>query len=114
MAWEKRGARRYYYSNRRVDGLVVRTYHGTGAVGELAAGLIEGARRARAEMAGALAAERARLGPPDLAMKDLDRACNLMTEAALTAAGYHRHDYRWRRRRGPAQDRGAAGDVGRG
>ena len=30
MAWELRSGRRYYYSARRVDGKVVKTYHGTG------------------------------------------------------------------------------------
>jgi hypothetical protein len=117
LALEFRGRRRrhaYYYSAAKRDGKVIKTYHGGGAVGGLAAGIFAASRQRRAQQAAALTAERARLEPADRAMAALDRACRLMVEAVLTADGYHKHDYHWRRRRVRVEDRGVAKAAGRG
>ena len=61
----------------------------------------------------ALEAERARLAAAGAALAALDAACNLVIEATLTAAGYHRHDYHhWRRRRVRAEADGRPGAGG--
>ena len=99
MAWETRRGRPYYYSSRRIDGRVVKRYLGTGDLGGLAAGLQAEARLRRIELVEALERERKRLEPADAAMAALDRACGLAIEASLVAAGYHKVNYEWRRRR---------------
>ena len=100
MAWERRGDDRcYYYRSRRVDGRVVRDYFGSGAVGQFAADIIAEARDRQADLIRAREAERARLDGLDGAVDQLDQACELMTEAVLTAGGLT--DAR-RRRRGTA------------
>jgi hypothetical protein len=98
MAWENRGRGRYFYLNRRREGRVVKTYYGPGAIGEVAAGLLDEARRKRADQAAELKAMQARFAAPDRAMSALDEVCALAVEAALTAAGYHRCSYKWRRK----------------
>lgn len=99
MAWETRRGRPYYYSSRRIDGRVVKRYLGTGDLGGLAAGLQAEAVQRRVELAEAMERERRRLQPADAAMSALDEACALAIEASLVAAGYHKVNYEWRRRR---------------
>jgi len=105
MAWETRGLGRYYYSSRRRGGSVEKIYHGPGVIGELAAGVIAGSKRKRAEQARALAAEKARLATVTWAMTTLDEACRLMLASTLTLAGFHQHARSWRRRRVRIEDR---------
>jgi hypothetical protein len=114
MAWESRGRGRYYYISRREDGRVVKDYIGRGATGAIAAGLMAEARRKRADEAATLAAERARLAGPERAMAELNRACGLAIEATLTAEGFHRCCYKWRRRHVRKSGPGDAGIGGRG
>ena len=97
MAWEARGGRRYYTRTRKVQGRFVRSYIGGGAAGELAAAA-DALRRANRRAATAAArAERERLGAAARPLKELGRLCGLLTQAALTSRGYHRHGGEWRR-----------------
>jgi hypothetical protein len=98
--FEERGGVRHYFQSRRRGPKVVKYSLGRGVVGEAAAGLVLEAGRRRADRARVLAAEQAGLAAPDAALAALEAACDLMVEAELTAAGYHRHDHhRWRKRR---------------
>jgi hypothetical protein len=109
MAWERRKPGRYFYRSRRVGGRVVKDYFGKGAVALLAADLAEEARARRAEDAAALCAEQVHLEALDRPPAALDRACALLTTAALTAGGYRRYNYGpWRRRRDGARTVGGA------
>jgi hypothetical protein len=100
MAWEKRPGGLYYYTSRRVGGRVVKEYFGRGPLAKMAADLDARPHRERQSQAEILGAERAKLGPAEDAMESLDEACRLMTEAAFTAAGYHRQNYSaWRKKR---------------
>src|SRR5262245_55787564 len=100
MGWEVRGTRRYYTRSRKVGGRVVREYVGTGPVAEVAAAadaLRQAQRRAERE---ARLAERARWEAALAPLEGLCLASDLLARAALTAAGYHRHDRgEWRRKR---------------
>ncbi len=99
MGWERRGDVDCLYHTRRVDGRVVKDYLGSGPVAQLAADLIAEAHDRRSALVQARKAEQARLVELDGAVDRLDRACDLMTEATLTAGGLT--DAR-RRRRGTA------------
>ena len=100
MAWETRGGRPYFYHSAKVDGRVVKAYVGTGPVAELAAKLEALDRRRRREAAEALKADRARVAPAEAASAALDALAEALVAAALTAAGFHRHNHGpWRRRR---------------
>ena len=108
MAWEQRKdtSNRYYYRSRRLpDGRVVKTYHGTGHRGALAA---EADRLKRAEEDRQLQRHRALLdGIQHVAapLMELCETCDLITEAALLTAGYHNHRGEWRETPWKAQRR---------
>jgi hypothetical protein len=99
MAWESRPSGRFYYRSRRVGGRVRKTYFGNGPAAELASLMDREARDRRRAEAAAIAAERSRVEPGDLALVRLDAACALMLGATLAVAGYYRaDDGSWRRR----------------
>jgi hypothetical protein len=100
MAWEKRGARSYFYRSVRCAGKVKKLYYGTGPTGRLAA---QADTLRRAERVAAEKAHRAEKDRLDVAVRlthDLSRCCDLLAAAALLAAGFHRpgrHPWRlWR------------------
>jgi hypothetical protein len=98
MGWE-RG--RYDTRSRREDGRIVREYVGSGEVAALIAQFdaIERDRRAGERIAVRL--ERERIDALDAPLLALDNLADLMTRAALLAAGYRQHHRgEWRRRRG--------------
>jgi hypothetical protein len=96
MAWESRQGKRYYYRSRRVGQRIERDFLGNGSEAHLAAARIElrrwqrQARRAQQEAwAGA-----------GQVLDQLSEGTDLLTRAALLAAGYHQHHHwKWRKRR---------------
>jgi len=102
MAWEQRKdtSNRYYYRSRRLpDGRVVKTYHGTGHRGALAA---DADRHNHAEQDLQLERHRALLDHIQhvaAPLVELCESCDVIVEAALLAVGYHRRKGEWRERR---------------
>src|SRR5215203_5738641 len=97
MGWE-RG--RYYTRSRKVNGRVVREYVGAGRLGELAAQLDALDRDQRESDADARRAARADLDALADAVSEFDRRCDLLTRAAIIAAGFRQHKRgEWRKRR---------------
>jgi hypothetical protein len=98
MAWEKRGKNKYFYRSTRVDGRVVKVYHGAGLVGELAAG-VDALRRA--ERKAEVDLRRQKKSELDAAValsREFNEECNLLTTATLLVAGFHRPSrHSWRR-----------------
>jgi hypothetical protein len=90
LTWEKRGEQSFYYCGRRIDGKVVKTYCGGGLAGRAAAEA--DARRRIEEQArrSALLAEQERLKELESLARPLYEQCELLAEAPLLAAGYHR------------------------
>jgi hypothetical protein len=107
MAFDRRG---YFYRSKRVGGGVRREYLGRGLAAELAAGIAQLERARREHDRQALRAERAEVEALDRPLRELDRLADLVARAALTAAGYRRHNRgEWRRRRERRDDAGAWG-----
>ena len=100
MAWEKYGARRYYYRCVRRDGAVKKLYYGAGATGQLAAEVDALRRAERQAEADARKARKDRLDAAMTLTRDLSGGCELLAAATLLAAGFHRpsrHPWRiWR------------------
>jgi hypothetical protein len=101
MAWETRGGSRYYTRTRRLPGgRFVREYIGVGLLGELAEAEDLEARRIREEARRAWREEVDELRRRDAAVAAFCEETDLLLQAALLAAGYHRHARgAWRRRR---------------
>src|SRR5262245_34297507 len=100
MAWQQVGSKRYYYRNHCVAGRSVRRYVGTGPVAELAAAA-DDLRKLKRVIADrerkAVQAHYCEAGTP---LRSLCGVTDVLTRAALVAAGYHRHDRgAWRRSR---------------
>jgi hypothetical protein len=92
MGLEKRGNRKLYYRVRRENGRLVKTYVGSGEKAEAAARAAEDERQRRK------AIQRV-----ERKLDQLDAICNLVFEAWMYAAGYHRPKRGpWRKRRGTA------------
>ena len=100
MAWEARGQRRYFYrSQRAADGRVVKVYLGNSPAAREAAAEIAAAREARRLAAAALGKIDAELQALDDPSSEFMAGVQLLAEAALFAAGYHRPKRIWRKRR---------------
>lgn len=97
MGWE-RG--RYYTHSKKVNGRVVREYVGSGPAGILAAELYSIQRDEREAKAALRRAVREELDELTEAVDKLSAHCDLLTRAALLAAGYRQHNRgEWRKRR---------------
>lgn len=100
MAWEQRGGRSYYYTAERVGGRVVKRYVGNGKVAELTAQLEAAANAQKAADAEQQQQEREELDALDGSLNALHELADTLTDAALVAAGFHRHHRGpWRKRR---------------
>jgi hypothetical protein len=114
MAWEARGKGRYYYSSARVDGRVVRTYHGSGrSAAQVARQHALAREAAQADTAAAQALEQ-EYEPLERLADEADEQVDLLLEIALLAGGFHEHKGQWRRRHGSydqnkASTRGSSG-----
>lgn len=102
MGWVKKGgAAPVYVRTVRVEGRRVTEYYGRGALARWAEERDEKARQERQAAQEARKAERLALATIERLTRDHELASRLATDAALLAAGYHRHDRgEWRRRRG--------------
>src|SRR5262245_44971240 len=100
MPWHQQGTRTYYYRSVRIDGHPVRRYVGAGPAAELAAAVDELRRLNREIEARERQVEQARLREAEAPLLALCEGVELLTRAALVAAGYRRHDRgEWRFRR---------------
>ena len=99
MAWETKGTSRYYTRSRRVGRRVVREYLGMGPEAHLAAALDDRRRREREAARAARRRQRSRWEAAARPLNDLAGLAELFVRAALFAAGFHRHQRSWRRRR---------------
>jgi hypothetical protein len=101
VAWEKRGAKRYYYRSVR-DGErgVKKQYLGRGEVAEAIAHADETIRRHREERRAQEMAEREILEDLVAPTLEVREAARVLARASLVAAGYHRHRGEYRRERG--------------
>ena len=98
MAWHQVGCRRYYYRNQNVAGRSVRRYVGTGPVAELAAAADDLRKLKRVIAARERKAEQAHHCEAGTPLRALCGVTDVLSRAALVAAGYHQHDRgAWRR-----------------
>ena len=100
MGWEtrKRGTGRYYTRSRREGGHVVREYIGGGLLGRLAAQLDELKRQQREEETAHWWEERERFEQNAAFLRELEEAAEILSQAYLIAAGFHKRRGEWRRR----------------
>jgi hypothetical protein len=97
MALVRRGGGIYFYRSFRRDGRVTSQYHGSGQAARAMA-MLDAERRAVEDAE--RRAERDRLAAVERVVVELDEAVDSIMRAALSAAGYRRHNRgEWRRTR---------------
>ena len=104
MPWSQRGSRSYFYVSQRVNGRPVRRYVGAAAsaAATLAAADADQRRLAREAAVRERHAEQAPHRDAEAALRALCERTDVLTRAALLAAGFRRHHRgQWRRRREP-------------
>ena len=100
MAWESRGAKRYYYRGAWVDGRLVKIYCGSGRRAAVMATQDALARRAAQTDNAAAVAMKNELEPLRRFDDNSDEQMDLLLEAALLAGGCYQHKGEWRKRHG--------------
>lgn len=100
MSWQQCGEKRYYYRNEWRDGRSVRTYLGTGAIGELAATADALQRLQRGMKARQWRNEQERRATAQALLDELCEQSDLLFRATLVVAGFRQHQRgAWRRTR---------------
>jgi hypothetical protein len=101
MSWESRArGTRYYTRSIRINGQIIRQYIGRGELAERMAAADRRERECRTTVRYQQQLARTtieRVAAPIIALHE---EVNVLTRAALLAAGYHRHHGEWRRKRG--------------
>ena len=100
MGWENRERGGPYYTrSRREGGRVVREFVGGGLAGRLASEAARIDRERREVRALAEKREREKLEALAAPVLELSEAAEILAQAHLIAAGFHRHKGEWRRAR---------------
>jgi hypothetical protein len=99
MGWKTINGRRYFYKSEREGSRVRSAYFGPGAFGAVMAEWIALERLERAEERERLREDREESDATERAVADWFDAVQIVVEAAMVAAGLHKHKGQWRRRR---------------
>jgi hypothetical protein len=99
MGWKRINGREYYYRCEREGGRVTTTYFGAGELG-MAAELLDAELRAEREAEREEArVEREEADAEERAIAEWFDGVQAVADAAMVAAGFHKHKGQWRRKR---------------
>jgi hypothetical protein len=99
MGWKLINGREYYYRCERVEGRVETTYFGAGELG-LGAELLDAELRAERDAEREAArVEREEAAAEERAVAEWFDGIQAVADAAMVAAGYHKHKGQWRKQR---------------
>jgi hypothetical protein len=99
MGWKTINGRRYYYKSERDGGRVKTTYFGTGESGLLISLLASEDRAEREAERAQRKAEREECDAEEKAVAEWFHGVQAVADAAIIAAGFHKHKGQWRRER---------------
>ncbi len=99
MGWKRINGREYYYKSVRVGGRVRSIYFGFGELATAVASLEAEAREGREAERRERRAARDQADAEERAISAWFDGIQAVTDAALRAAGYHKHRGQWRRHR---------------
>jgi len=99
MGWKRINGREYYYESERHGDRVETRYCGAGAVGLRAARRQERDRRKREAESEKRRTEREESKAAEQAIADWFNNIQSIADAAMIAAGFHKHKGQWRRKR---------------
>ena len=97
MGWHRRGTRKYHYRSQRIGNKVRKVYFGGGPVGELAARLHALTQREQEQSRLLWERDKNCLNEALDSFLELDLGTELLRDATLLAAGFHRQGrHQWR------------------
>jgi hypothetical protein len=99
MGWKTINGHRYFYKLERVGGRVKSTYFGAGEGGSLMAEMVALERLEREADREQVREERAEADAEEQAVSEWFDGVEAVSEAAMIAAGFHKHKGQWRRKR---------------
>jgi hypothetical protein len=99
MGWKWINGRRYFYKSEREGGRVKSTYFGAGEDGSLMAAIVAFECSERAAERVQMREEREEADAEDRAVSGWFDDVQAVADAAMVAAGLHKHKGRWRRKR---------------
>ena len=99
MGWEQRGNRTYYYRKKREGGRVRSLYIGSGDFAQISAETDAANRQEQEQIRANDRRIRDAEAAIDRQLKDTETALFSTVDAALLAAGYHKHKGQWRKKR---------------
>jgi hypothetical protein len=99
MAWKTINGRRYYYKSEREGNKVKSTYFGAGEVGTLMAEMVALERLERAADREELREQREEFMAEETVVSEWFDGVQAVADAAIIAAGFHKHKGQWRRKR---------------
>jgi hypothetical protein len=99
MGWKLINGRRYFYKSEREGGRVKSTYFGAGDPGLLMELLQAEDRQEREAKREAARAEREEANAEERAVSGWFDDVQAVADAAMVAAGFHKHKGQWRRKR---------------
>ena len=99
MAWKTINGRRYYYKSERAGGRVKSIYFGAGESGTLMAEMVALERLERAADREQLREDRQDSEAEETAVSEWFDGVQAVADAAIIAAGFHKHKGQWRRKR---------------
>jgi hypothetical protein len=99
MGWKQINGREYYYRCEREGGRVTTTYVGAGDLGRLSEILDAELRAEREAEREAARAEREEAAAEERAVAEWFDGVQAVADAAMVAAGFHKHKGQWRKRR---------------
>ena len=99
MGWKRINGREYYYRCEREAGRVTTTYVGAGDLGHLSEMLDAELRAEREAEREAVRVEREEANVEEQAISEWFDGVQAVADAAMVAAGFHKHKGQWRRKR---------------
>jgi hypothetical protein len=99
MGWKTIKGRRYYYKSEREGGRVKSTYFGAGEAGTLMASMLAIEREEREAERDELREQRREFDAEETAVSEWFDEVQAVADAAMIAAGFHKHKGQWRRKR---------------
>jgi hypothetical protein len=99
MGWKSINGRRYFYKSEREGGRVKSTYFGAGEVSSLMAQWFALERLERAAQRERMREEREEADAEERAVSGWFDDVQAVADAAMVAAGFHKHKGQWRRKR---------------
>jgi hypothetical protein len=99
MGWKTINGRRYFYKSEREGGRVKTTYYGAGEAGLLFSTLDAETRAEREAVRKERKQEKEESDAEDRAVAGWFDDVQAVADAAMIAAGFHKHKGQWRRKR---------------